>query len=116
MPESLDSIVGADVPREEGNKPGLGTDATLEKALEQLFTKRDMALKSDISQRQVMALARGLIFAKRYKSSSMRSLIDNILELSVSKKREGRRELVRIMQSATQDDDKVEQLKSRLLK
>lgn len=113
--KGLDSVLSS-----PGAMPGEqdSQQVTMEKALDELFSKKQIELKSDISQRQVIALARGLIFAKKYKSKNMEGLINNILELSVSKKRKGRQEFVKVVQSGNnnQDQEDVSKLKDKLLR
>lgn len=109
----LDTIMNAG--NNESEYEGSQGNVSLERALEELFSKKDIQLKTDLSQRQIIALSRGLIFAKKYNCNSMRSLINHVMELSVSKNRQGRGELVSLMQSANNDDE-VEGLKKKLLR
>lgn len=92
---------------------GLEEKSTREKALEQalegLFNTDNMPMKSDLQPKQITAIARGKVFADRFQSKSMNSLINHVLELSVSKNRKGRQEFVDLMQS-TKDEDETQGL------
>ena len=79
-------------------------DKSIEKALDELFSVDGIDLKSDINDRQISALTRGYIFADVYKCRYMGDLVRHILELSVSRKREGRKEFVKILQSSNYND------------
>ena len=79
-------------------------EKTIEKALDELFSVDGIDLKSDINNRQISALTRGYIFADVYKCRYMGDLVRHILELSVSKSREGRKEFVKVLQSASRED------------
>lgn len=74
-------------------------DSAWRKSLEELFTRDNMELKSDLTQPMVLSLVRGRVFAEKYTSKTMNSLVDHLLELSVSKGRKGREEFVRLIRS-----------------
>ncbi len=76
------------------------SEKTLEMALSEMFSTEGIDLKSDINMEQISAISRGYIFADVYKSRYMGELVRHILELSVSKNREGRKEVVKLLQSA----------------
>lgn len=79
-------------------------EKTIEKALDELFSVEGIDLKSDINNKQISALTRGYIFADVYKCRYMGDLVRHILELSVSKSREGRKEFVKVLQSSNRED------------
>jgi len=66
----------------------------LEAGLRPLVSTDVMTLMSDVQPRQVRAVARGIYFARRYKSEDLQNLIQAILEIAVSKRRKGRAEYV----------------------
>lgn len=108
-------IINDDMPRERGfdilfkdnqadQENSTVHEKTIEKALDELFSVDGIDLKSDINNRQISALTRGYIFADVYKCKYMGDLVRHILELSVSKSREGRKEFVRVLQSSNRED------------
>lgn len=93
-------------------------EKTLEKALDELFSVDGIDLKSDINNQQISAITRGYIFADVYKCRYMNDLVRHILELSVSKNRQGRSEFVKVLQSTRPIEDEAQPLrimKRRLL-
>lgn len=92
-------------------------EKTLEKALDELFSTEGIDLKSDISNIQISAITRGYIFADVYKCKFMGDLVRHILELSVSKNRQGRGEFVKVLQSANnqQEEPPLKLMRRRLL-
>lgn len=92
-------------------------EKTLEKALDELFSTQGIDLKSDISNIQISAITRGYIFADVYKCKYMSELVRHILELSVSKNRQGRGEFVKVLQSANnqQEEPPLKLMRRRLL-
>lgn len=92
-------------------------EKTLEKALDELFSTEGIDLKSDISNIQISAITRGYIFADVYKCKYMSELVRHILELSVSKNRQGRGEFVKVLQSANnqQEEPPLKLMRRRLL-
>lgn len=113
--KAVDIINDNDMPRERGfdilfkdnqadQENSTVHEKTIEKALDELFSVDGIDLKSDINNRQISALTRGYIFADVYKCKYMGDLVRHILELSVSKSREGRKEFVRVLQSASRED------------
>ena len=113
--KAVDIINDNDMPRERGfdilfkdnqadQENSTVHEKTIEKALDELFSVDGIDLKSDINNRQISALTRGYIFADVYKCRYMGDLVRHILELSVSKSREGRKEFVRVLQSSNRED------------
>lgn len=91
-------------------------DITLERTLEELFSKNNIAMKSDLNTRQISSLARGLVFSEKYNNKTMASFINHLMELSVSKNRQGRAELVSVVQSGNDSGvDESARLLDRLL-
>lgn len=113
--KAVDIINDNDMPRERGfdilfkdnqanEENSTVHEKTIEKALDELFSVDGIDLKSDINNKQISALTRGYIFADVYKCKYMGDLVRHILELSVSKSREGRKEFVRVLQSSNRED------------
>lgn len=86
-------------------------EQTLEKALEELFSTDNIDLKSDINNQQISAISRGYIFAEVYHCKYMGDLVRHILELSVSKNREGRKEFVKVLQAVNPEAEEEMPLK-----
>lgn len=93
------------------------SEKTLEMALSEMFSTDGIDLKSDINMEQIHAITRGYIFADVYKSRYMGDLCRHILELSVSKNREGRKEVVKLLQSAqgSNEEQPMQLMRRRLL-
>lgn len=83
---------------EENNKTI--KDTALELALKELFSDKKMEMKTDLSENLILAMSRGTIFADRYDSETMRSLILTLQRLFVSKDRKGRGEYVDLVRNA----------------
>lgn len=107
-PKGFDMLFG-EAPEEEEEKSI--TEKTLERALDEMFSADGIDLKSDINNAQITAMTRGYIFADVYKSKYMSDLVRHILELSVSKNREGRKEFVKLLQAAQGHDNTGEPLR-----
>lgn len=92
-------------------------DIILEKALTELFSVEGIDLKSDINNIQISAITRGYIFANVYKCGPMADLVRHILELSVSKNRQGRGEFVKVLQSSNRQEEEapIKLMRRRLL-
>lgn len=93
------------------------SEKTLEMALSEMFSTDGIDLKSDINMEQIHAITRGYIFSDVYKSRYMGDLCRHILELSVSKNREGRKEVVKLLQSAqgSNEEQPMQLMRRRLL-
>lgn len=94
--ESLKMLV--ETPEEEIDKNA--KDSILEITLKELFSTKNLAMKTDLSDQLILAMARGEVFAERYQSTAMKSLIFKIQELSVSKDRQGRAEFVELVKNS----------------
>ena len=97
--ERLSQITPED--REEANKTN--SERLMEKSLSELYSLELLEMKTDLTQDQIISIARGKIFAKRFKSSAMTDLINNIMTLSVSKDRKGRGEMTNVMRATNKD-------------
>lgn len=86
------------------------------KIIDETYSKNDIELKTDLNQKQINALTKAEIFAKRYNCSIMEELRNSHMILLVSKDRKGRKEFTDIakgMQPAV--DDGLPDLKKRFL-
>lgn len=75
-------------------------DAAVRRAIDEMFSSDDIAIKTDLTKRQILSIARGLFYAERYDSEVMRTFINHVLTLSVSKNRKSRDEFVRLIRAA----------------
>lgn len=91
-------------------------ERAIQRSLEELFSTDRMKMKSDLSQKQVTAIARGEVFVEKYGNRAMTTLIENILQLSVSKDRKGREEFVRLVRASQEDARADEARQEGLLK
>lgn len=71
-----------------------------EEAMIRMFEKDNIEMVSDVNPPLVLAMSRGAIFAKRFKSKVMADFIEEILIRSVSKNRKGRGELVALVRNS----------------
>lgn len=67
--------------------------------LKQLFSKKNIKLKTELTKQQVTLFARGDIISSYYNSKVLKSFLTSIMEHSVSIDRKGRQESIKIMQS-----------------
>ena len=79
-------------------------DTAIEEGLEQLFNRDNIGMKTELSDPLILHMSRGIIFKKKYKSKAMGDFIEEIMSLSVSKARQGRKEYVSLVKSS-QDDE-----------
>lgn len=88
---SLDLLV--ETPKEEKEEV---KDTVLETTLKELFSYEKLEMKTDLSSDLILAMARGKVFSKKFKSPELDNLMDNIMKLFVSKDRKGREEMVEL--------------------
>lgn len=99
------------------NTPQDQANTNLKDAVEAVFNTLDMTVKSVLDTKHIIALARGRIFAQRYNSPMMAMLCDELLQMRVSLKGRGRKDLVATLQSAMRADTPgdSEEIKARKL-
>jgi len=68
-------------------------------AMEQAFSGKNIAMKTDLNQRQINVLTRATVFASRFKSKTMANIVKTYQHLLVSKGRQGRKELIQLTQN-----------------
>lgn len=66
-----------------------------------------MNVKTVLEDKHIVAIARGLIFAKRYKSELMRELVQILMEVRVSKGGRGRKDLISAIKSSLSGDGEM---------
>lgn len=68
-------------------------------AMEQAFSGKNIAMKTDLNQRQINVLTRATVYASRFKSRTMAHIVKTYEHLLVSKGRQGRKELIQLTQN-----------------
>ncbi len=113
-PEELESVPGGYDPTPLFRTKPLDDSnrfSTLKDAVESVFNTLGMNVKSVLDTKHIIALARGRIFAERYNSKLMTQLCQELLEMRVSLKGRGRKDLVATLQASmlqekASDDEK----------
>jgi len=72
-----------------------------EKTLRILLDKKDINLKTELSDKEILEIARLQVISERINSNSLALFLSSFKELRVSKNRQGRKEII----GAMQDDD-----------
>lgn len=62
--------------------------------IRQLLTDENLLMKTDVPERAIPALAKGIVLGKKYRSQRLFDYIIYYLRLRISRNREGRKELV----------------------
>lgn len=70
--------------------------AHLERLLEEVYSTKNINVKTDLTERQILALLKLDAYGKKFKSPLALFVSKNFKELSVSKKRKGRQEFVQV--------------------
>ena len=71
----------------------------LREIVTQVFSTKNMSLKSNLTTYQVTQLVRGLMYAKHFKCKNMTLVVNSVLELTVSDKGLGRKDMRTVLQS-----------------
>lgn len=71
-------------------------------ALSEVFSIKNIEMKTDLNQRQINAITRGKLYAKEFKSKLMADLVRQMMVLMISKNRKGRAEFTQMAQSVHQ--------------
>lgn len=94
----------------------------LEYGINQLVDDSNLEKKSDLTPALITALAMGKEFAKMFECVAMSRLVENTLQLRVSKERKGRGEIAKVLSSISQlgreeekDDDPDRKWHERLM-
>jgi hypothetical protein len=80
-------------------------DELLIKVLSELTNDKAIEMKTELNQRQINAVTKGLLFASEYNSPLMASLCKTQMKLMVSKARKGRIELTQMAQNINDHED-----------
>ena len=68
----------------------------MEMMISEIFSKRDMELRSRVSQGQILAMSKTLMYASHFESPLLKAICYKILELQVSLDGKGRQEFTQI--------------------
>jgi hypothetical protein len=69
-------------------------DDVFKKVVEEIYSTKNIRMKTDLSPKQIAILTKCIIYAVKFKSKIMQMVIDNFMELCVSKGRASRKEFV----------------------
>lgn len=84
-------------------------------AVESIFNDVGIEMKSVLNQKQILAIAVGLTFAKKYNIPLLEGLCELLMQLKVSDKGTGRRDLRAVLTSKIQKLSDRERMRDRLL-
>lgn len=91
MPSPLDKLNNP-IKVEKDNTPA-------ELLVKEMLSIKGIRTKTDLNDGLVVALSKGTIFSKKYKSKTMDMLVGLIAEYRVSRNREGRKEMKEMVRS-----------------
>lgn len=89
MSDTTKNIFNRDIPQE---KQTIAQVEIFDKYADEIFSKEDIEVKTELNDRQIVAFSRGMIFAKKYNMNLLEGLINQISIYSISKGRKGRKE------------------------
>lgn len=99
------------VPKQQDN-----TDPEISALIKALFAEDGATQKTVLNAKQVIALARAKAFAQKFDIQDLNVLCDFLMQLKISEKGRGRKDLVAALQSRRQlADDDLERQRSKLL-
>lgn len=86
----------------------------LEKMLGDFYSTENIEMKTDLTQQQINSIVKAKTFIARYKSDYLNDYIRNIMILSISKSRQGRKEWGEIAKREIGDMEQKRSLSERL--
>jgi|SRR6056297_359287 len=95
---------------EQGNN-----ESVFAESIKGLFSHRNLSMKTELTKKQVGILARAEIYAKKYKSKVMKSLIKEIMLKSVSIERKGRDDVIKLQSSTLERESRDTSLMDKLM-
>lgn len=96
--------------------PQQETKADVKDIVGEVFSSKDLYLKSNLSSGQVAALSALVIFGDKYKSKYCKLLVETLLKLKVSEKARGRGDLIKALNAALVSSENAENgVKRKLL-
>lgn len=88
-------------PKPEGYEEKDTRTIIMETTIKELFSKEQLHMKTDLTNKQIRNFGRGQLFAEMFESVVMGRFIQIIEELSVSKQRKGRQEMSSIINQSS---------------
>jgi hypothetical protein len=86
----------------------------LEKMLADFYSTENIEMKTELNQSQINSIVKAKTFIQRYKSNYMSEYIKNIMILSISKSRQGRKEWGEIAKREMTMEESKKSLSERL--
>ena len=83
--------------------------------LEEIYSRKDIEMKTDLDIGLVKALTKGQLFATKYQSQLMEDLTNRLMVLLVSKGRQGRKEFIEMSKAMNTEDHMQPTLSDKLL-
>ena len=87
--------------------------------VDEIYSKKNIELKTELNDRQVMVFSQAKSFARRYKIPLLKELVKNYSEYAISKNRKGRnefREIAKAMNQMAANDEMIQKsIPDRLL-
>jgi len=84
------------------------------KLLEEIYSRKDIEMKTDLDIGLVKALTKGQLFASKYKSQLVEDLTNRLMVLLVSKGRQGRKEFIEMSKAMNTEEQAPPTISSRL--
>jgi hypothetical protein len=97
-PKVTDFIVPIEVNTPD-NQPQNITEQYKEKMVDEVYSKEDVELKTRLNQAEIIAIAKGQVYADVFKAPIIADLCNKIMILKISKDGLGRKEFVDIAKS-----------------
>ena len=88
-----------------------------DKVVTEIYNKEDIALKTELNDKQIIAFSRCKVFAQRFNISIISDIVDEVSYRSVSKNRKGRKEFENISKAnlGMHSEDEGRSIPDRLL-
>lgn len=102
--KSLTGVDPADWFKTDKKPAGIDESKLLD-AVKAIFSVENMSVKSVLEEKHMVALVRGLIFADKYKSKTMALLVQSLMEIRVSHKGRGRKDLIAALRAAISEPE-----------
>ena len=103
-------------PKTSNEVDSTARDEYLLKIIDEVYSKENIEVKTDLNVKQINAINKGKLFADRYNCTLLDDLCQNTMILSVSKDRKGRKEFTEISKSINSpQEEELPTLGTRLL-
>ena len=91
------------------------TESIFSDSIKGLFSTKKLSMKTELNKKQVGVLARAEIYATKYNSKVMKSLIKEIMLKNVSLERKGRDDVVNLIKGSISPNTEDSSLMDRLM-